>query len=98
MWFVKSGDDLSTKSISLFAHAKVLEIRSLTALVTLHESDWEIALNQDLKNNDDGEKQCHMGWSSEKMHSTTFNVRRFRSSCPCAKYHPGICSLVILFC
>ena len=55
MWFVKSGDDLSTKSISLFAHAKVLEIRSLMALMALHQSHWEIALNQDLKNNDDGE-------------------------------------------
>ena len=30
--------------------------------------------------------------SSEKVHSNMRNMRRFNSSCACAKYYPGICS------
>ena len=30
--------------------------------------------------------------SSEIVPSSMRNMRRFRSSCACAKYHPGLCS------
>ena len=31
--------------------------------------------------------------SSEKVPSNIRKMRRFRSSCACAEYHPGLCSL-----
>ena len=33
--------------------------------------------------------------SSENMHSNRCKIRRFRSSCACAKYHPVMCSQLI---
>ena len=33
-----------------------------------------------------------MAMSSENMFSSMHKMCRFRSSCACAKYHPGLCS------